>query len=544
MNHRPTLSRRTVLAGALGVGAGAGIAALAGCGPTGGSTTQPSRGARVDLPTFRAYTGVTPDGPATASGAAPFFREFPSDPPRFVSEKPMSGGSVSALTILATTPTTMEKNGWWQAINAELGGTITQQGTTAADYVAKFQAMVAGDELPDLAVMLPGLIPAMGDLLRAKFADLTPMLSGDAVLAYPGLANIPTNSWRGCLTAGAIRTVPIPRFSLYRSYLLRADIAEKRGAPTELKSGEDLLAMVRGLSDSGAGTFATASAMALLDMVNEMKGTPNGWAVDDKGGFTKDWESPTFAEALAVVSQLWRDRAIHPTSFQANLDAQGLYDAGVAPLWPAAASWAGNAIRAAEADPSARTVPLTLPKWDGSGQAGRWLGSGAPYQVAIKQTSQERVAELLRVINWFASPWGTAENLLSRNGIEGQQFTVSKTGAFTRTAVGKAEFPSGLQYVGSPAVVHQSADPAVSRLEYENAVKALEHPVPLATLGLESPTDLSKGASLTRDVTALIGDIIQGRKTVADWDPGIKAWRDKGGDKIREEYQQAHAANQ
>lgn len=543
-----TVSRRTMLGSLVGAGVGLGVAAVSGCSPSGtqpgaGSSNSSGTGARATLPTYQPYTGVKPVAPATDTGAAPFFTEFPSDPPQFVTEQPLSGGTVDILTFLNTTPTAMEQNSWWQAINERLGGTITMQGAPVADYVAKFQTVVAGNELPDLAVIIPGYIPAAGELLKAKFTDLSDQLSGDGVLAHPGLANIPSHSWTGCLTGGRIYTVPIPRFALYRAYIIRADLAEKLGVPTELKSGDDLISMMHELTDATSGTFATSTATGLLDMVNEMKGTPNGWAVDDAGAFTKDWEAASFAESLDVVRQLWQDKTIHPTSFQSGLDVQGLYNSGVTPLWPAASSWAGNAIKATAADPAARTVPITLPKWDGSGRAGRWLGNAAPYQVAIKRSSADRTAELLRVINWFASPWGTQENLLSRNGIEGKHFTVADNGGFTRTDLGTAEFPAGLQYAGSAAMVHYSSDADLSRLEYDNAVTALDAAVPLPTVGLESETDLSKGAGLTRDVTALIGDIIQGRKPLEAWDTGIKAWRAKGGDKIREEYQASYQAS-
>ena len=67
--------------------------------------------------------------------------------------------------------------------------------------------------------MNPQAFPAPGcfalafppELLRAKFADLTEHLSGDAVKEYPFLANLPTESWRTCVFNGGIYGLPVPR---------------------------------------------------------------------------------------------------------------------------------------------------------------------------------------------------------------------------------------------------------------------------------------------------------------------------------------------
>lgn len=531
------IGRRQLLGGALGAAVGAGV--LSGCsaGPA-----EESRTGRVVLPSYVPYTAVQPDEPGLENGTAPYFARFPQSPPRFVTEKPANGGQISVMTILNMVPKKVESNRWWQAINDAVGADVRMDGAAIGDYPAKFQVKVASGEVPDISVVLPESTPALAGLLKAKFQDLTDFVSGDAVKDYPGLANIPTYAWRNCVFNGGIYLLPIQRFALNRCYLVRADVAVKAGVNPTPASGEELLETLRGLSNLKQNRWATAHVFGLLDLVNEMRGTPNKWAVHD-GKFTKDYESEQFKESLGIVAKAWADNLIHPIAFEANfsLKIQALFNSGAAPFFPGVASWAGNASLAKLADPAADTVSIPVMKWDGSGPAGRWLNSGAPYLTAVKKGSAERVAEILRVINWFAAPWGTQENLLFRNGVKDHDYTVGSDGAFTQTDAGKAENPAGLIYAGSAPLVHYSAFPQIAKAEYDSEALGMRTAVALPTVGLVSDTDQNKGAALTKQMKDLQADIIQGRKPLSAWDDGVRTWKTNGGDTIRAEYEEALA---
>jgi len=550
MGMNTDLPRRRLL---LGTGmAGLGLAAaplLAGCGPErtpGGrsSGNGSTDSGAVRLPTYVPYTGVTPDAPATDTGASPYFAKFPAQPASVATDKPLAGGTVDVLTIMNSTPIEMTKNPWWQALNTALGGTITLGGAPIGDYVQKFQALVAGNDLPDVAAILPGSIPQLGGLLKAKFADLSPYLSGDAAKDYPALANIPSVAWRGCVYNGAIQTVPIQRLSLYRCYLTRTDLAEKAGVDPQPKNGEELMAMLTALADPAEKRFATASIWGLLDLFLEMHGAPNGWSVKD-GTFTKDYESEAFTAALESAQKAWKAGIIHPNAFDSNisLQIQEMYNNGTIAFFPTPATFVSNAAGPLATDPKATSVALQVNAWDGNGPAGRWLNNGAPYQAAVAQADPDRIKEVLRVINFLASPFGTKEYLLVQNGIEGTDYTVDAKGGFTQTDQGKANKPGGLAYAGAPAIVHfAAAYPDIAKAQYDAEVLAMKTAVPIPTVGLESKTDESKGAALTREMKDLQSDIIQGRKDLSAWAEGVKSWQSKGGDTIRGEYEEALAA--
>ena len=61
------------------------------------------------------------------------------------------------------------------------------------------------------------------------------------------------------------------------------------------------------------------------------------------------------------------------------------------------------------------------------------------------------------------------------------------------------------------------------------------------TVGLYSPTNSSRGVQLTQPFTDGLAEIIRGTRPVADLNTLIGDWRSSGGDKIRDEFQQALA---
>lgn|GEM_PF-4009354 len=188
--------------------------------------------------------------------------------------------------------------------------------------------------------------------------------------------------------------------------------------------------MMAAFSDRGRKWFATNNVVWLTELVAEMMGVPNSWRRDD-AGFVKDVEVPEYLEVLEFVRRCWAEDLIHPSAFDANfsLQTQALYNSGVAPMVIGGLAWPGNAAGAKVENPAAESVSFPLPTWDGSGLARRWVGTGAPYQVAVKAASKERIEEILRIVNWMASPWGTEEYLLARSGIEGHNYERGESGS-------------------------------------------------------------------------------------------------------------------
>lgn len=518
--------------------AAAGVGGVTACSPS-SAPSQETRHGSVTLPDYIPYTGVKPDLPGLDNGTSPYYSRYPSNPPKFTQNTPGKGGTITTLTFLNLVPKDLASNKWWQAINTAVGAKLDIQGAAIGQYPARFQTMVASGDVNDLVAILPESTPDLGRLLKAKFQDMTKYLSGDAIKEYPGLANIPTYCWKNCVYNGGIYLLPIHRFALKHGNLVRADLTAKAGVNPKPASGNELYTMLKGLSNLRQNKWATNYVWGLLDQVAEMMGAPNEWRVD-AGKLVKDYETDEFVEALEFVRKCWSENIIHPSAFEANfsLKSQALFNAGTTAYICSGSTWSGNAHSAKLADSSADPTWFPVMKWDGSGPARRWIGGGAPYLTAMKQSSPERIKELLAVVNWLASPWGTQEYRLFRDGVEGHDYTVDAEGKAVKTDTGKVENPAGLVYIGSSALVHSGN--AFSQAEYEAEKDGMQDQEPLVTVGLESVTQQNKGPQLAKQIQDAQSDIIQGRKPVSSWADVVKSWRAAGGDTIRTEYQAAY----
>ncbi|MGD7705418.1 extracellular solute-binding protein [Microlunatus sp. Y2014] len=540
------INRRQLLAlggSAAALGGGLGVA---GCGPSGDGGGSGGAGGGAEgfaKPTFQPFTGVEATKPALENGTAPYFETFPKNPPSMNAGTPGKGGKVTCHTFMNSTPAPMAENKWWQALNEAVGVEFDIMGAPIGDYPAKFQTTVASNELPDLMAVLPTSTPELAALLKAKCQDLTEHLAGDAILEYPALANIPQYVWDACTYNGRIYTLPIHRFALTHGYAIRTDVAEERGANTAPKSGEEFHEMLTNLSDKKNKWFATNNVVWLVELVAEMMGVPNDWGADGDS-FVKDIEVPQYTEALQFVRQCYAEDLIHPSCWDLNfsLQTQALYNSGDAPLVLGGLTWMGNASNARKEDPDAQSNSFQLMKWDGSGPAERYVGGGAPYQTMMNKASDERVKELLGVVNWLAAPWGTQENVLFRNGIEGLHHTKDATGAMTGTDLAKVDSMGPMIYMGSGPQVHFNAYADIALGGYEHEAEAMELPLYSATAGLESPTEQTKNALLNKLLTASRGDIISGRKPVSSWAETVEEWKSKGGEDARNEFAEAKQA--
>src|SRR5581483_50383 len=224
-----TLTRRGFLrsaaVGAAGLGAAAALAACGGAASpasTGGSgaTAGSSSGGtaangKLQMPSSVPFQGPKPDAPASSTGVPPAYNSFPKDLIKTVPQAPGKGGDVTATTfILGSPPTPMEQNAAWQQVNKELGVTFKMNPVSVADYFpTKLPTLIASGDLPDIFLesAQASTIQNEPDFLAAQCSDLTPYLSGDAVKAFPNLANLPTYSWVNMVFNSKIYGVPLPK---------------------------------------------------------------------------------------------------------------------------------------------------------------------------------------------------------------------------------------------------------------------------------------------------------------------------------------------
>ncbi|WP_152363605.1 extracellular solute-binding protein [Microlunatus speluncae] len=535
-----TIQRRTVL-GALG---GAGAAALAGCSPgsdqaPGGTATE----AAVALPTYAPYQGVKPDLPASTAGVEAGFLRYPAEPVTGLTEKPGTGGPVVAMASNpGPIPPSADRNRYLQAMSEFLNVDLNLQLTTVADYTSKLSTVVAGGDLPDI-LQLYG-IPRIPDLLEARFADLTEHVSGDAVNDYPFLANIPTDAWRTCVFNGRLYGLPIHRAAVGPIMYSRADLLEAKGLNGQPKDFAEFKQLCLDLTDARANRWACATPNGVKIFIQQMLGVASPDWSEDGGRLTHIAELEQTEQAIGLVAELWQAGVFHPDSLGGSVDVRALFVGDTTPLiYNNYTVWSGYAQQLRATDPEVRLAGMLPPGFDAGSTSCLWKGNPSYSTVAIKQGEPGRVAELLRIANVLAAPFGTTEYLQVKYGVEGVHYTMDGSEP-TPTETGTLEATGVINYLGSPpAVLYDPGLPEVTEQQHAYQERAIPISKQTPVLGHHSPSQGSEGAQLSALLEDTQNEIFQGRKPITEWKATVDRWRKQGGDKIRTEYEESLARN-
>lgn len=533
------LTRRSLLA----VGAAAGIGgSLVGCSNEGrgGVTANTDAAAQSKIrPSYVRYDGVKPDmsgGPDLPDA----FLRYPADPVKGLSAKPGDGKPITVMTqTVSPIPPKLSQNKFWQELNKRVGSPVEINLSDASLYNQKFATAVAGDTLGEIFRI--GSVPQTAAMLAAKAVDLTPHLSGDKVKKYPFLANLPDFSWNAAMFGGKLYGIPMPRGAGSTDVLYaRKDLLDKRGLPTEVKSGDEFLNLCKELTDKSKNTFAIANVPT--EYIQTMYGIANTWKLDGKK-LVSSLEDPAQEDVLNYMQKLWKSGYIHPDAFaNGNYDWKQQFNNGTCAL--TVDSFTGWESYLTTMDKGAEIAVLGPPKYDGSGAARAWFGSSANGVTAISKSAEGRVDTLLKYLNFLAAPFGTSEYLFVKFGIEGVDFKRNSQGNPVLTDRGLSEVALGLGYQADAPwriFLPETADSTKACFEAMKRIctNAIRNPV----AGMYSETYNQKGAQILGEVTDVQNDIIQGRQPVSAWAPAVKKWKSSGGDKMAVEYYAAYESS-
>lgn len=528
-----------------GVTAAAALPTLLGAcsgGPESKPNTSTSN-AKVRLPTFVPYEGVKPDLAPTTDGVLAGFLSYPAEPVAGLTEKPGSGAAMVAMVSNPGPIPPVNGNRYLQNMAQVLNVDLKPRFIPVAEYTSKLATVVASDDIPDFLQLMG--VSRVPELLRAKFADLTDHLSGDAVKEYPFLANLPTESWRTCVFNGGIYGLPIPRAAVGPLMYYRADLLAQKGLNGNPNSFEDFRTLCRELTDERSHKWACVSPNGVKTFVQQMLGVPTSDWQEKDGTFTNIWELPETEQAVGVIADLWKDGVFHPDSLSGSIDAKTTFIAGTVSIhYDNYTAWSGYAQQALPSNPDFRLEGMLPPNFDSSSERSLWKGNPSYSTAVIKKAGKERVAELLRVANALAAPFGTKEYLQFKLGVEGVHYT-KKGPDPAPTSTGTAEVATVMNYLGSPpAILYEAGNPELTKQEHAYQQKAIPLANQSPTLGLYSNTQGSQGAQLTQAMTDAQNEIITGRKPLSTWKDAVRDWKQKGGDKIRSEYEESFAASQ
>jgi putative aldouronate transport system substrate-binding protein len=518
--------------------------------PAGGGGGGISSG-KVQLPTFTPLSGLPqPDLPGTPDGLVmPGYIRYPSNLVRSVPTPPGKGGDVNALTVsLSTAPTPLEQNAAWQRVNSELNVNLKIPTISTVDYPTRLSTVLAGTDLPDIVAVsiFTTTLGNLADFLNSACADLTPYLSGDAAREYPNLANLPTSAWVPTVFNNRIMCVPIAAGGVRSNApILFARWAElDRAGIASLKSLDEFTAAARAVNNPSANRWALGANKFAI-WISQVFGAPNNWR-EANGKFTKDLETPEFAEAVAYHRQLWDEGLFHPDSPALTGSPAGVQFYAGKYVFSAYASWSSYQTtwdRLLAADPNVKPRAVMPFSKDGNGRAPQFLGSGVTGIVALKKASAERIKELLGVLNYLAAPMGSSEQLLLQYGIEGAEFSRDANGNPVPIQQAVQDMAVPWKNVGSPPdFLYSGTSPDYVPVAHQTQTEHFAVNLADPTIGLYSPTDGSKGGILRQTFTDALNDVLFGKRPVAALDDLIRDWRTNGGDRIRSEYEQAFQA--
>ena len=541
-----SIDRRTVLAG--GAAGLAGVA-MAGCSnegrgsdaaAPGGGATAP--GANQVLPSYQPYQDVPADLEGS-DGVADAYFSYPADPIVAIADPPGDGDPITTMGITNTPiPPALEENDFWQDLDERLGSPLQVALYNPSDYRNRFPTAVAGDQLTDIWSVGPS--PQRPQMLEAKALDLTEHLAGDAVADFPFLANIPTDSWKSCVFNGRIYAIPVPRgvFSTGVLYA-RDDLLAEQGITRGPESYQDFVDMCAHVTAPGSNVWALSRVPT--DYVRQMYGVPNGWELQEDGTLVSAYEHPGQKEALEGCRRLVEAGYTNPDTFSTQFQNYQIWLANGTTFFTTGtfSAWTGYyELRSGGRDDFSVTA-YGPPQAQGGGAASAWLGNPTNSITALNKNAADRVRTLLQVMNWMATPFGTAEYLFRKYGTRGVQHVLDGTDPIL-TDQGRSELQLGLLYLtDAPWPIYQPGLPDVTQDQYDAQTAIVSSALADPTTGLYSEADSRHGGQINGALRVVENDIIQGRQPVSAWDEAVATWKKDGGDEIRDEYQAALEAS-
>jgi putative aldouronate transport system substrate-binding protein len=482
------------------------------------------------------------------------YTKYPSQTFKSVNGTPGRGGPVAKLAISYSPPTPpREQNRYWQELEKRLGVTLDAIQVPASSYEEKLAAVTAGGDLPDLIWLSPP--PShLRVIAQGAYTDLTPYLGGDAIAEFPNLARYPKRIWGVVAFNGKIYGAPFLLMRANNSFYFRQDWAEKVGLPSPKHADEfsnQMVAFTKNDPDGNgtADTYALSSSSPRPDYavgtLSQMFRAPNNWRLNPDGTLTKNIETAEFRQALEFARKLYTAGIYHPDA--ANLATTqnkdlffggkiGGYSDGLGGLLGSG----GARGKTREITPTANVTGWVPVGHDG-GKAHFFTHQGYFGYTAIpanKGKDRERVKELLRIMDWFAAPFGSEEALFRSNGLEGVHFARDADGRPKSTELGRTEI-GGIPWLTNEVPVCYYDVPGdaeyMQKLQQDLLAIGVDDP----TWGRYAPTNSARSGELSQLQSDRIVAIVAGREPLSSWDQFLNDWRSRGGDQIRKEYQEA-----
>ncbi len=534
-----TLTRR----GVLGLGAGIAAATLAACGGgSGGGSGSGGASRSLLVPTFVPPKEVEGGAISSVEGVPPAYSTI-GTPYQAIQQPPGSGGDVRSFQpLFRPPPPPLGRNPWWQQLNKSLGVNLKSVLAPSASYADKLSTTIAGGDIPDLTVVSTVMAPGAAKLVKqGAFMDLSDRLGGDAVKDFPNLAAIPTAAWRDSAIENRIFGVPMP--IAHGVWVYRADWAESIGYPDAPANADETKELLTAFTKSGPPgskgqkTYGFAAFAAGLNYCQQMFKVPNNWRVSDSGAFTHRIETEEYEQALSYAADLWKLGVWHP-------DAPTHQGEQWEDLWLSgrAATFSLNVTNMYGLFFVEGSKPFSPPAHDGREQA-LWRGPTMFAFTALPSTltDDKRIDELLDILNWWASPFGSKEYIFVAYGLEGRQFNF-KDGEPIAVEDEELQTERNLYWMAQQFeyTLYFAGHPERAQLAQKQLEGIFTHQVTDPSSGLFSDTKISKAASLDQLIQDYETGIVTGRRNISELADLRSRWASGGGTAVKKELAQSY----
>ena len=421
-----------------------------------------------------------------------------------------------------------------------------------ADYNTKLATTIAGNDIPDMVFLSSLQILGIPQFLQKACADLTPYLAWrrDQGLSQPGQHS-----------AHRLETDRLQQRHLRRAdstsvcaghLVLNQTRFESVGAG-QPKDGAEFKQILQQLTNPAASQWGISGdasyAFGLTGITSvpqlSMFRVPNNWRVDSSGKFVKDLETDEFKAALDYTRDLWASGLFFAdalTTTSSNNKTNLV--AGRFAVYPD--GWFSYPVE--YWDKGIKLTPpvkfRTLHPFSLDGGAPIWHQYQAfNGMTAIKKGSQDRVKEMLRILNFLAAPFGSEEAFLLEYGVKDVDYTLDAKGNPVLTAQGLADTTVSWRYMAQrPQILFDPNDEEFARVAHADEQTIMPVIIPDPSLGLISATNQSKGGLLLKNFTDGLVDFVVGRRPLSEYPQLVSDWRSGGGDQMRTEFEQAYSA--
>jgi len=494
----------------------------------------------LQMPTYLPFQGPRPDFSASTDGIVPpGYLTFPKDLAKSSSGAIGKGEEVNFFTYsINPPPPPPDQNPAWAQVNKELGINLKFGTVALQDWDSKLATMLASGDMPDMLTLdvLGRLIPNELDFMTRQAADLTPYVSGDAIKAYPNLANFTPAAWKYCVRGGRFFGLPRLTNSVGATMIVKQNLLDERGVKS-FSNKDDFLKFLQDVKASGNMFGIGGVQAANMNFIAQLFRAPHRWR-NDKGKLTRNYETPEYRSAVEYLRTLWDAGVVSPDTptFTQNSGAQQFYASKFA-MYPTSFFAFGIAWdRLLRIDKDFR-LGAVLPFGADGGKGATFQEWGGNQITVIKKGSPERVKQVLGVLNYLASPFGSQEHLLNYFGIRDVEHSLDDKGnpVLSEKGLQDVQYLAWGTIISPPPYLFDAFDPRFVSTAHPIEMAAHDLAVVDPTVGVFSNTEASKGAALQMAMEDGINAIIFGRSSMSTYDQLVKDWRTNGGDQIRSE---------